>query len=79
MKRIKSIYESDNKLEEKGLRVVQVNFEDGSALTTSMAKGLSDDEIKNYYKVGSKFNVGSGEKDKMVKVKSVKILESAED
>ena len=56
------------------LREVEVIFSDGTKMQTSMSAQLSDDDIKNYYKVGSKFNVGRGEKDKEVKVKSVKIL-----
>ena len=57
-----------------GLREVEVTFSDGNVIKTNMAAHLTDEEIKNYYKVGSEFNVGSGPKDKMAKVKSVKIL-----
>lgn len=57
----------------EALRSVEVTFSDGSKLVTSMAAGLSDEDIKKYYKVGSSFNIGTVE-DKMVKVKSVKIL-----
>jgi len=56
------------------LREVEVTFADGNVIKTSMAAHLTDEQIKDYYKVGSEFNVGSGSKDKMVKVKSVKIL-----
>ena len=66
MKRYKRLSEA--------LREVEVTFSDGSTLGTNMAAHLTDEEIKDYYEVGSTFNVGSGEKDKMVKVKSVKIL-----
>jgi len=58
---------------EEALREVEVTFSDGSKLETNMAAHLTDEEIKDYYKVGSSFNIGSV-KDKMVKVKSAKIL-----
>ena len=67
MKRYKSILK-------ESLREVEITYSDGSKLATSMAAHLSDEEIKDYYKVGQTFNIGSGSKDKMVKVKSVKIL-----
>jgi len=39
-----------------------------------MAAGLTDKEIRDYYKKGRVFNVGAGAKDRMTKVKSVRIL-----
>lgn len=62
-------------LKESKLRTVKVLFQNGDELTTNMAAHLKDDEIKNYYKVGKTFNLGSGDKDKMTKVKKVIILE----
>lgn len=56
------------------LRSVQVTYSNGTKISTSMAANLSDQQIKNYFKVGKYFNVGSGSKDVMAKVKSVKIL-----
>jgi len=56
------------------LRVVEVRFTNGDKLTTNMAAGITNAEIKAYYKVGRIFNVGSGPKDRMTKVKSVRIL-----
>lgn len=56
------------------LREVAVTYSDGTTITTSMAAHLSDAEIKNYFRVGKEFNIGSGSRDKMVTVKSVKIL-----
>ena len=56
------------------LRTVAVTYSDGTTITTSMAAHLSDADIKNYFRAGREFNIGSGGKDKMVKVKSVKIL-----
>jgi len=66
-------YESKIRLKES-LREVEVIFLDGSKIETNMAAHLSDAEIRNYYRIGSIFNLGHGEKDKMVKVKSVRIL-----
>ena len=61
--------------EDRDLRSVKVNFDNGDSLTTSMAKDLTDDEIKDYYKIGKSFNLGDGSGgDKMAKVKSVEIL-----
>ena len=56
------------------LREVAVTYSDGTTITTSMAAHLSDADIKNYFRVGREFNIGGGGKDKMAKVKSVKIL-----
>ena len=55
------------------LRVVQVTYEGGDVITTSMAGGLTNKEIEEYFKVGNKFNIGSV-KDKIRAVKSVMIL-----
>lgn len=60
------------------LRAVKVTYSDGSVVNTNMSANLSDEEIKDYYKVGKEFNVGDGPKDKMVKVKKVEILEGEE-
>lgn len=55
------------------LKVVQVTYEGGDVITTSMAGNLSNKEIEDYFKVGKKFNIGSV-KDKIRAVKSVVIL-----
>jgi hypothetical protein len=56
------------------LRAVEVRFTNGDKLSTNMAAGVTDAEIRAYYKVGRIFNVGSGPKDRMTRVKSVRIL-----
>ena len=56
------------------LRVVQVTYVGGETITTSMAGHLTNEDIKAYFKVGKKFNIGSGGKDKIKAVKSVQIL-----
>ena len=55
------------------LRVVQVTYEGGDVITTSMAGALTNKEIEEYYKIGRKFNIGSV-KDKIRAVKNVVIL-----
>lgn len=57
----------------EAFREIEITFSDGSKLNTSMASHVTDEQIKDYYKVGSSFNIGTVE-DKMVKVKSIKIL-----
>lgn len=59
---------------DEGLRSVKVTFSNGDAISTSMSAGLSDDEIRDYYKIGKSFNIGNAGKDKMAKVKKVEIL-----
>lgn len=60
---------------EMGMRTVKVKFENGKEITTSI--NGTDEEIKNYYKVGREFNIGDGVEDDMQKVKSVQIKESS--
>lgn len=55
------------------LRVVQVTYEGGDVITTSMAGNLTNKEIEDYFKVGKRFNIGSV-KDKIRAVKKVVIL-----
>jgi len=55
------------------LRNVKVIFENGSTINTSMAARLTDEEIKEYYKIGKVFNIGSVE-DNLQKVIKVEIL-----
>ncbi len=57
------------------LRGVKVTYDDGTVISTSMASHLTDDEIRDYFRVGKSFNIGSGVDDKMAKVQSVEILE----
>ena len=69
--------DEENKMEE-GLRSVKVIYQDGTEIVTSMSGKLTDDEIRDYFKVGKRFNLGSAGKDKMVAIKQVKILENVE-
>jgi hypothetical protein len=73
MNKLNRLYE---KVMKEKLRTVKVNYADGNSITTNMAAGLSDQEIKDYFKIGKKFNIYSDETKGMVAVKSIKILES---
>jgi hypothetical protein len=59
-------------LKEKALRSVKVTWSDNSTMETNI--NGTDKELKNYYKIGKEFNVGQGEKDKILKVKKLDIL-----
>ena len=73
----KLIREEIQALNEKSkLRSVRVTYDNGDVISTSMAAHLSDKQIKDYFKKGKQFNIGSGGKDKMAKVKDVEILEN---
>lgn len=49
----------DWKEQNYGLRAVRVTYSDGEVIETSMAHGLTDHEIKEYFAVGKTFNIGS--------------------
>jgi len=52
----------------------RVMYTDGTVIETSMAPGLSNEEIKAYFAVGRPFNLGEGERDNMQQVVAVEIL-----
>jgi len=52
---------------------VDIHYSDGTKISTNMNPNLKDSEIKDYFKVGRAFNVGSGPLDKIATVKTVKI------
>jgi hypothetical protein len=55
------------------LRAVKVHFANGDTISSSMAAHLTDEQIRDYYKVGSVFNIGNVT-DNMQKVTNVEIL-----
>lgn len=57
------------------LRSVKITYDTGDIVHTSMSGKLTDQEIKDYYQIGSTFNIGSGPEDKMAKVEKVEILD----
>lgn len=58
----------------KGLRAVKVTYSNGRIIGTSMASNLTNTQIKNYFEIGKKFNIGNGAKDLIVSVKKVNIV-----
>lgn len=61
-------------IDNRGLKAIEVTYECGEVITTSMASGLSDQQMLDYFKPGKVFNIGNGEHDRLSKVKSRKIL-----
>lgn len=55
------------------LRAVKITYSDGTVINTSLAGHVSDSDIKKYFRIGKIFNVGNV-RDKLVKVKKVKII-----
>ena len=55
------------------LRGVKVTYSNGQSIATSMAAHLTDEDIKNYFRVGRVFNIGSVTDD-LQAVKHVEIL-----
>jgi len=58
----------------KSLRAVKVTYSNGKMIGTSMASNLTNRQIKNYFEIGKKFNLGNGAKDLIVSVKKVQIV-----
>lgn len=52
---------------------VTVYYTNGERISTSMNPNLSDVEIKNYFRVGERMNIGNGEYDRMTTIKKVVI------
>ena len=52
----------------------KVTYSDGTVITSSINPNMSDDEIKKYYRIGSKVNIGRGDRDKIVKIVDVEVL-----
>ena len=56
------------------LREVKIYFANGDSLETNMSAKLTDQDIRDYYRIGRYFNLGSGDKDNMQPVVKVEIL-----
>jgi hypothetical protein len=54
------------------LREVRVTYSDGRVINTSMAAGVTDAEIRAYYRIGSRVVIGMDEKE--VSISKVEIL-----
>lgn len=55
------------------LEYVTVYYTNGDITSTSMSKDLTDQEVRDYFRVGKVFNVGYGGRDRLTKVKKVTI------
>lgn len=52
---------------------VTITYDNGDVVTTDVNGNQTDDQIREYFKVGKEFNLGNGEEDKMAKVVKVDI------
>lgn len=59
----------------KPLRQVEVTYDNGEVITTSMNSELKNSEIHEYFKIGRVFNIGSNGQDLLCKVKSINIIQ----
>lgn len=57
-----------------GMRSVEVTYTDGSVIPTSLAEGISDKQIREYFYPGKIFNISMGPDDKIEEVVRVKIV-----
>jgi hypothetical protein len=73
------INENLNVVNENNMRSVTVKYENGDVVNTSVAKHLTDEEIRDYFKVGTKVNVGIGPQDNMQTIEEVIINDKDED
>jgi len=60
-------------MQSKELRAIRVTYDNGDVIETSTASGLTDEEMLDYFKAGTEFNIGVVV-DKMAKVTNVEIL-----
>jgi hypothetical protein len=72
MKHLKTFEE--NQYGGDNLRAIEVTYDTGDVIQTSMAANLTDEEMLDYFKVGRQFNIGLGPHDKMAIVVDAKIL-----
>lgn len=56
------------------LRAIEVKFSSGNFIRTNMAAEITDKEIRDYYRIGLRLNVGRGEHDYFETIEQVNIL-----
>lgn len=74
----KLVNEVKQELKEATFRSVKVTYSNGTSMTTSLNPKVTDAEIKQYFRIGQRVNIGSGENDKVVKITNVEILPDSE-
>lgn len=70
-------YEGGGETESVKFKKVKVTYSNGDETTTSVNPSVSDEDIKKYFEVGKKVNVGIGPEDNMQTITSVQIVGSA--
>jgi len=76
---VKMLNEIQSKsLSEAKFKGVKVTYSNGTHVTTSVNPNVTDEQIRRYFKIGSTANIGSGDRDKVVKIVDVEILPEEE-
>lgn len=57
------------------MKAVKVDYDNGDTIATSVNPNVSDDDIREYFKVGSEINIGDAPNDKMAKITNVEIVD----
>ena len=70
-------YEGGGETDGVKFKKVKVTYSNGDETTTSVNPSVSEEDIKKYFEVGKKVNVGIGPEDNMQTITSVEILGSA--
>ena len=73
VKQMEMFKHMDKKSDASNLIGVTVTYDNGDVITTDVNGNQTDEQIKEYFKVGKEFNLGNGEKDNMAKVVKVDI------
>ncbi len=63
----------EKKAKKNSSKLVKIYYSNGTNITTKVNSNLSNSEIKDYFKIGKKVNIGSS-KDLIVTIKKVEIL-----
>lgn len=61
-----------NQLNQKQMTTVKVTYSNDDTITTAI--NGSEDEIRQYFKIGKIFNIGSAGQDNLQKVKKLEII-----
>lgn len=73
VKQMEMFKHMDKKSAASNLIGVTVTYDNGDVITTDVNGNQTDEQIKEYFKVGKEFNLGNGEKDNIAKVVKVDI------
>lgn len=73
VKQMEMFKHMDKKSEDSNLIGVTVTYDNGDVITTDVNGNQTDEQIKEYFKVGKEFNLGNGGNDNIAKVVKVDI------